>query len=150
MALILIPQMSGSVLPTNVHRRVLEKCEPLSAREIKRGPEARISINREFLLGAGPSGSARSLSCRPLQLVAKFTKSAAITRSLLNQFFLVRASCSQFSAPFAFVEIVEAFVAIVVAMVAIARPFLDASRSNVTVLRKRCGRDGKECSGSYG
>ena len=89
------------------------------------------------------------VSCRPLQLVAKFTKSAAITRSLLNQFFFVRASCSRFSAPFAFVEIVEAFVAITVAMVAIARPFLDASGSNVNALRERCGRDSKECSGSY-
>jgi len=51
--------------------------------------------------------------------------------------------------PSAFVVIVEALVAIVVAMVAVARPYLDASGSNVNALRERCGRNGKECRGSY-
>jgi hypothetical protein len=52
------------------------------------------------------------------QLVAKFTKSAAMAHSVLTQFFFVHASRSQFSASLAFVLIIEAFVAIVVAMVA--------------------------------
>jgi hypothetical protein len=55
MALILIPQMSGSVLPANVHRRVLEKCEPLSARESKRGSEARRREQRTRFLSVFPT-----------------------------------------------------------------------------------------------
>jgi hypothetical protein len=61
----------------------------------------------------------------------------------------VHASWSQFSAPFAFVAIVEAFVTSIEAVVAVAGPYPDASVSNVNALRKRCGRNGKECRDSY-
>jgi hypothetical protein len=60
----------------------------------------------------------------------------------------VHASWPQFSAPFAFVAIVEAFVTIVEAVVVVvAVPYPDASVVNA--FRKRCGRNGKECRDSY-
>ena len=100
----------------------------------------------ECAIRGTPGETARGSYRQLPQLVAKFTKSAAITHSLLTYFFFVRANCSQFSASSAFVAIVEAFVAIVVARVAVARPYLDASGST---LRKRGGRNGKECRGSH-
>ncbi len=74
-----------------------------------------------------PQAGAFHLQALAMHLIAKFTKSAAITRSLLNRFFFVRASCSLRSAPFAFVDIVEPFIAIVVAVV--ARPYPDTPSS---------------------
>ncbi len=54
-----------------------------------------------------PGSNGSGIPHRQLSLlVAKFTKSAAITRSLLNQVVFVHASCSFRSAPFAFIEIV--------------------------------------------
>jgi hypothetical protein len=74
------------------------------------------------------------VSANTRQLIAKFTKPSAITHSFFSLFLFVHANWSQCTASFALVPIVEAFVTIVGAMMAVARPYLNASGSNVDVL----------------
>ena len=121
---------------------VPNRLDKIKGKSPNRSGSAKDALNECENPGWTARGSYRQLP----QLVAKFTKPAAIAHSLLTWFFFVHANSSQFSAPSAFVAIVEAFVAIVVAMVAVARPYLDASGST---LRKRGGRNGKECRGSH-